>query len=87
MASLSLRLLYSSLRTSHQRAMAERAVRGAIGNRAGEWFVSLVEPPRQRLLVVTLDGPKGFTHTWAFDEDDQLFHCIRHTIAQDLPSA
>lgn len=82
---MSLRLLYSSLATSRHRAMAEQAVRAAIGNRAGEWTVSLVDPPRQRLLVVTLDGPNGFTRTWAFDEDEQLFDCIRKTIAKDLP--
>jgi len=66
--------------------MAEQAVLSAIGDRAGTWTLSLVEPPRQpSLLAVTLDGPNGFTRTWAFDEADQLYDYIRNTIARDLP--
>jgi len=80
------RVLYSSIRELSAREMSERAVHAAIASRPGDWVISLVDPPRQRLLVITLDGPKGFTRTWAFDEADQLFNCIRNTIAQDLQS-
>jgi hypothetical protein len=80
-------LLYSSLVNGAQRCLAEHAIHAAIGDRGGDWAISLVDPPRQALLVVIVDGPNGFTRTWAFDEDDQLFDCIRNTIAQDLPPA
>jgi hypothetical protein len=71
----------------HQRTLAEHATRAAIGNRLGEWAVSLVDPPRQALLVVTVDGPNGYTRTWAFEEIDQRFDFIRDTVARDLPGA
>jgi hypothetical protein len=66
--------------------MVEHAVRAALGNRAGEWTLSLVDPPRQRLLVITVDGPNAFTRTWAFEEPDQRFDVIRDTVARDLPA-
>jgi hypothetical protein len=84
---VSVRLLYSSLATMQQRALAEHATRAAIGNRSGDWAVSLVDPPRQALLVVTVDGSNGYTRTWAFEETDQRFDFIRDTVARDLPGA
>jgi hypothetical protein len=82
---VSVRLLYSSIASTYQRTLAEQATRAAIGNRSGEWAVSLVDPPRQALLVVTVDGPNGYTRTWAFEKTDQQFAFIRDTVAQDLP--
>ena len=43
---VSVRLLYSSLMTLGRRAIVEQAVRAAIGNRVGDWVVSLVDPCR-----------------------------------------
>jgi hypothetical protein len=62
------KLLYTSIRDPVARRRAFRAVEEAIGNRAGDWWVSLIEPPRQRLCVIVVDGPNGFSQTWAFDE-------------------
>lgn len=67
---MALRLLYSSLGDG-LRYKVERAVRAALDDRAGEWFVSSFDPPYQPLcVVVVLDGPNAFTHTWVFEDDD-----------------
>jgi hypothetical protein len=80
------RVLYSSIQDQAGRDVAERAVRAAIGDRPDEWVCCLVQPPRQALWVIVLDGPAGFTRTWAFDEGDQHYVAIRQTIAADLAS-
>ena len=79
-----MRVLYSSIQDPAARDVAERAVCAAIGDRPDEWVCCLVQPPRQALWVIVLDGPAGFTRTWAFDEADQHYFAIRQTIATDL---
>ena len=70
-----------------QRHVAERATREAIGNRAGDWTVCLVEPPHQRLWVIVVDGPNGFAQTWIFDDDDKQLATVRNVISRDLGDA
>jgi hypothetical protein len=78
------RVLYSSIQDVAGGEVAERAVRAAIGDRPDEWVCCLVQPPRQALWIIVLDGPAGFTRTWAFDEADQHYFVMRQTIAADL---
>ena len=78
------RVLYSSIPDLVACDVAERAVRAAIGDRQGDWVCCLVQPPRQALLVVVVDGPDGFTRTWAFDEVDQHYSAIRQIIVSTL---
>jgi hypothetical protein len=73
------KLLYTSMSIPVQRERAFRAVQAAIGERAGDWWVSIVEPPRQRLCVIVVDGPNGFTCSWTFDREDQA-SSIRRTV-------
>ena len=79
-----MKVLYSSIQDPASRDLAERAIRAAIGDRPGEWWVSLVAPPRQPLWAVSIDGPNGYTRTWAFEETDQHYAAIRQTISCDL---
>ena len=82
---MSIDVIYSSLPARTDSAVAECAVRSAIGDRAGAWIVCLVQPPHQTLWVVVVDGPNGYTRTWAFDEGDQHFAAVRSAVARDLP--
>src|SRR5207302_10482580 len=55
------------------------STRGRVQGSAGsDWRPSwrlaglaLIEPPRQRLCVIVVDGPNGFTRSWTFDSEDQ----------------
>jgi hypothetical protein len=82
---MSIDVIYSSLETPADSAVAECAVRSAIADRAGAWTVCLVRPPHQALWVVVVDGPNGYIGTWAFDEEDQHFAAIRSALIRDLP--
>ena len=75
---MSVRLLYTSIQTGSH--VAEAAVRSAIGERDGDWCLSLISPPRQDLWVVVIDGPHRFNRTWVFDQDEQEFSTVRNTI-------
>ncbi len=80
---MAIRILYSSLAPTAQ-AVAEHATRAAIGSRPGDWSVCFIEPPRQPLCVIVIDGPNGFTHTWCFDPDDVRYEIIRGSVRRDL---
>jgi hypothetical protein len=82
---MTIRVLYSSFPSLHDRTVAEAAVRDAIGVREGAWTISFVQPPHQSSLwVVQLDGPNGFARSWAFDAADQHYRAVRTAITRDL---
>ena len=82
--SVAVKLLYTSMSDLFERNVAFTAVQAAIGERAGDWWVSLIEPPRQRLCVIVVDGPNGFTRSWTFDSEDRAFATIRRAVETRL---
>ena len=57
--------------TYGQRDGVETAVRKAIGNRPGEWEISLEQPQDASLYRVEIRGPRGFIRGWTFDGPDE----------------
>ena len=83
---MALTVLYSSLRDNEDRRKVECAVRGSLIGRDGKWRVAMIDPPGQRLLVIILDGPNGWSKTWVFEDGEQDAATIRKHLLADLPA-
>lgn len=54
-----------------ERAVLEAAVRRGMGERAGDWFVSLVESPSSPAWYVRIEGPDGFVWSRVLEDPEE----------------
>jgi hypothetical protein len=67
------------------RERLERGVCSLLGQRSGEWFVSLIEETAAgRLWTVVVECPDGTRRTWTFGRESQDVAIVCATLERDL---